>query len=394
MNDAAPPPTRRTLALDILLAAALTALVQVEVWFPGEVDETFARPALSSPLLFVVTASLAWRRRAPVGIAALSGAGLAAQTVISGTWTSAPGLLFSILAVTYALGAYATGRRRALGVAALATGLAIRDIAGSPDVYRSETDVWNGAFLYAVTLMVFGAGALVASRRRARLADQRALALEQEREEAARLAVADERARIARELHDIVAHDVSAALIQTEAAEELLDSEPERARTSLRTAQRASRDALKEMRSLVRVLRGENERSALEPLPGISELPSLVARARNAGLDIGLLVERSWTPLPPGVDASVYRIVQESLTNVRKHAGSARAHVVIRYTADALEVEVTDNGAGSATSGVAGYGLVGMRERVVFFGGDFEAGPREPHGFVVRARFPLPEAGR
>jgi signal transduction histidine kinase len=205
--------------------------------------------------------------------------------------------------------------------------------------------------------------------------------------------VADERGRIARELHDIVAHEVSAALLQAEAADELLDTDPERARTSLRTAQRASREALREMRGLVRVLRNGDSTSPLEALPGMSQLPALVARARDAGLAVELLVEGAARPLPPGVDPSVYRIVQESLTNVRKHAGAAVARVVVRYTSDSLEVEVADDGAGPDRGAGVGYGLAGMRERLAFFGGDFDAGPREPQGFFVRARFPLSQAG-
>jgi signal transduction histidine kinase len=377
---------RPELVLDLLIAGVLTAVMQVEVWFHDGQDETFANRPLSSPLMAAATISLAWRRRAPLAVAAIVSGALATQALATGTFTSGFGILFTFFVALYSVGAYAEGARRLFGLALIAAANGVRHLEGAP---YSETDNWVAAFFYVLELLVFSAGAYVGSRRRSRRLAEVAGQLEREQDERARAAVAEERTRIARELHDVVAHDVSAALVQAEAAEELLDSEPDRARASLRTVQRASREALTEMRRLVSILRADGANAPLAPHPGVSDLGTLVERAREAGLAVELVIEGAPRELPPGVDFSGFRIVQEALTNVRKHAGTAKARVSIRYLRGALEVEIVDDGRGVTPGDGGGHGLVGMRERVTFFGGEFSAEPGDEGGFSVRARFPL-----
>jgi signal transduction histidine kinase len=198
---------------------------------------------------------------------------------------------------------------------------------------------------------------------------RRASRAELEREERAEAAVASERARIARELHDIIAHNVSVMVVQAEAADEMLDrNSPERARAPVRMIEETGRAALGDMRRMLGVLREADARPALAPQPSIANLELLLAKVRESGLPVELVVEGDPRPLPPGVDLSAFRIVQEALTNALKHAGPAQAQVLVRFAPDAL---------------------VGMRERAALFGGELEAGRRNEGGFRVRALLPL-----
>jgi signal transduction histidine kinase len=222
---------------------------------------------------------------------------------------------------------------------------------------------------------------------------ERADRAEREREQQALAAVASERTRIARELHDIVAHSVSVMVVQAEAAEEMLDrGRPDRARGPLWKIEDTGRAALTDMRRMLGILREDDSRPALLPQPGIANLELLLAKVRESGLPVELEVEGEPAPLPPGVDLSAYRIVQEALTNSLKYAGVATARVVVRYAPGSLELEVSDDGAGSANGADGGHGLVGMRERVALFGGELHAGPAPSRGYVVRARLPLEAA--
>jgi signal transduction histidine kinase len=225
---------------------------------------------------------------------------------------------------------------------------------------------------------------------------QRADDFEREREEESRRAVAEERARIARELHDIIAHSVSVMVVQAAAGRRVLDSQPETARASLEAIETTGRQALAEIRRLLGVLRRDDgPDEALVPQPGLAHVEALVDEMRRAGLPVELRVEGEPGPLPPGVDVSAYRVVQEALTNTLRHAGPARVSVIVRYGPDDVEVEVSDDGHGSSAhpAPAGGQGLVGMRERVALFQGDFEAGPRAGGGFAVRARLPIGSSG-
>jgi signal transduction histidine kinase len=219
------------------------------------------------------------------------------------------------------------------------------------------------------------------------LAD-RADRVERERVAQAQAAVAAERARMARELHDVVAHSLSVMVVQAQAAERVLEGEQPSAREALAAIDSTGRQALVEMRRLVGILRDDRE-LALAPQPGLGQLDVLLEQVREAGLPVALAVEGEPRPLAPAVDLSAYRIVQEALTNALKHAGPARASVAVRYRAADVELEVTDDGHGPLDGHGGGHGLVGMRERVALYGGVLESGARNGRGFRVRARLPL-----
>jgi signal transduction histidine kinase len=216
----------------------------------------------------------------------------------------------------------------------------------------------------------------------------RAAQLEREREERVRQLVTEERARIARELHDVVAHSVSVMVVQAQAGPRLL-AEPEQAAGAFTSIEASGREALVELRRLLGILRTDKDLS-IGPQPGLSSLQGLVEQVRDADVPVTLRVEGDAIPLPPGLDLSAYRIVQEALTNTIKHAGPARADVTIRYGASAIEVEIVDDGRGESQSvNGSGHGLIGMRERAALYGGELEAGPRPGGGYAVRARLPV-----
>ncbi|HJY94429.1 MAG TPA: sensor histidine kinase, partial [Streptosporangiaceae bacterium] len=240
-------------------------------------------------------------------------------------------------------------------------------------------------------------------RRRARWAELQARTerLEREREEEARKAVAEERLRIARELHDVIAHSMSVIAVQSAVGNHVIDTQPAQARQALAAIEATSRSALTEMRRLLGVLRQAGEpRGSLTPAPGLADLASLVTQVQDAGLRVWITVEGQRESVPPGIDLSAYRIVQEALTNVIKHAGASAATVTIRYRADSVTVEIANQG--PAAPGVrvppprtcSGHGIIGMRERVAVFGGEFAAEPGPDGGFRVRARFPIAEVTR
>jgi len=213
--------------------------------------------------------------------------------------------------------------------------------------------------------------------------------LEKQRELQAQAAVAVERGRIARELHDVIAHNVSMIVVQAGAAARVLTGDEPHVRDALAAIEATGRETVDEMRRLLGVLRGADDGLALAPQPGLRDLESLVAHVREAGLPVELRVEGEPLALPSGVDLSAYRIVQEALTNALKHAGGARAEVTVRYQRGAVELEIRDDGDGSADGGGTGHGLIGMRERVALWGGRLDAGRPEGGGWAVRARLPV-----
>ena len=212
---------------------------------------------------------------------------------------------------------------------------------------------------------------------------------ERDREAAARVAVAEERSRIARELHDIVAHAVSVMVLQVGAVRHQLPAVLEDDKDALRDVERAGRRALTEMRSLLAAMRREGEEAELVPQPGLDGLDLLVDEISRAGLPVELHIDGEPVPLPRGIDLSAYRIVQEGLTNALKHARASDADVTVRYRPDELEIEVRDNGLGSSTTDGLGHGLVGVRERVRIYGGEMTAGTANGGGFVLSTRLPL-----
>src|SRR5215207_1008037 len=223
----------------------------------------------------------------------------------------------------------------------------------------------------------------------------REVAIEEEQQERARVAVAEERARIARELHDVISHNVSVMVLQAAAGADVFATHPERSREALGSIETAGREALAELRRLLSVVHAPvDEGPGLAPPPGLSRLPELVERVRATGLDVSLTVSGNGRALPAGVDFSAYRIVQEALTNTLKHAHAATARVDLRFGAHSLEVEIVDDGTTAGEAPGRGQGLIGMRERAAVFGGELQAGPRSQGGFGVRASIPFDGTSR
>lgn len=370
---------------DVVAALALLAVSQVEIWLLGTLD---GLRAVMVPAMGAMTLSLAWRRRAPVVpplvLAAVSAAAMAAFAV-SDDWPGQPNSL-AMLAV-WVVTAYSVAAYGGLPVALL--GLVV---VGGISVVRAALDPgmeWEPVSSLFV-LIPWGAG-LALRRHRRQAAELRELArqLEHEREERARAAVVEERTRIARELHDVVAHSVSVIAVQADAAEAALARDPDRSREPLRVIKETARETLVEMRGLLGILRQAESELGLAPQPGMSQLGLLVEQTRRAGLPVELAIEGEVRPLPAGIDLSAYRIVQEGLTNVRKHAGAARAWVNVRYGNRELDLTVLDDGEPAAKANGPGHGLVGIQERVALLGGELRAGPRAEGGYELRARLPI-----
>jgi signal transduction histidine kinase len=256
---------------------------------------------------------------------------------------------------------------------------------------QTPTVISNGLVIGAAWLL----GHFVGIRRAYTARLERTAALERARAESARRAVIEERLRLARELHDVVAHSISVIAVQSGVGAHVAHTQPEEAAKALAAIEATSRAALTELRRLLGVLREEGEpQGSLAPVPGLADLDALVAEVAKVGVGVRVRVEGTPSQLPVGVDLSAYRIVQEALTNVVKHAGTARAQVTIGYRDHEVMVEVSDDGQGvipPTDNGQArvGHGLIGMRERVAAFGGDLEVGPRPGGGFRVAARLPL-----
>jgi len=245
-------------------------------------------------------------------------------------------------------------------------------------------------FHWLVTTVVWSFGwGLRRSERLAAASLQRAVAAEVSAAEQARTAIAQERARIARELHDIVTHSVSVMVVQAGAAELVVDDDPEYARNALRSIRLTGKEALEEMRRVVTILREGHEEGGRLPQPGVEAIATLAEEVRTVGLDVDLTTEGEPQPLPPGLDLAAYRIVQEALTNVRRHADATRAEVLLRYGEGHVLVEVHDDGRGAAESSSGGHGLIGMRERVALYGGRVETVSDTGSGFTVRAVLPV-----
>ena len=287
------------------------------------------------------------------------------------------------------VGAFLLGNRRDAIDAWL--GLAVVLAATGLIVYHDPTHE-QAEFVFAPLLFAIGWLAGYALRERAEqaeAAEARAAQAEREREAAARIAVAEERARIARELHDIVAHAVSVMVLQVGAVRHRLPGELDEDREALSGVERAGRTALTQMRRLLAAMRDDGEEAELAPQPGLDGLESLADEVGRAGLPVRLHVEGERLPLPRGIDLSAYRIVQEGLTNALKHARATAADVTIRYRPDEIELEVRDDGVGTAASDGLGHGLVGIRERVKIYGGEMSAGTANGGGFVIRTRLPV-----
>jgi signal transduction histidine kinase len=380
-----PSALSRAAALDGVLAGALAVLAVAEV-ASGQVS---GPRGAAVPLALALALPLAVRRRFPLPVTAAVSASFllnwAAGVDMYSYWAS----IVVALIIAYTAAAHLRPRPAAVALACLYAAVAVSSLHGPSNL------LW-GALLIGGAAM---AGFALRDRRRhisqlAGLARQ----LELARDENARAAVAGERARIARELHDVVAHSVSVMVVQAGAAQEVLGADPGRAREPLRSVQDTGRQALVELRRLLGVLRTDDGEAALAPQPGLDQLGALAAHVRDAGVAIELCVDGARDGIPAGVDLAAYRIVQEALTNVLKHASAAHAVVRVGYRSGVIELEVLDDGhgplgvPGTGSTGM-GQGLIGMRERAWLYGGALEAGPRDGGGFAVRARLPVRSAG-
>jgi signal transduction histidine kinase len=342
------------------------------------------------PLWFDVVASIAYlvpfffRRRYPFGAPVAVFVLITAISFVDAGLVNAEGVMFiAAIASAFLFGMSKDRRKGVIGIPIMI---------GAAAIVTHNQKQGVGSFIFP--LVVFGIAWAVGygldwKFREAEEARQRAELAERAREEEARLAVAEERARIARELHDIVGHSVSVMTVQAAGVRSLLRPHQEREKEALQVVEQTGREALAEMRRLVGVLRRPEEAPALAPQPSLDHVDKLVEQARESGLPVELHVEGAPVELPAGVDLTAYRVVQEGLTNAAKHARAQRAQVLVRYDDGHVEVSVLDDGTGDGDGPKGGHGLVGMRERVAVYGGEIEAGPRPEGGYALRARLPI-----
>jgi signal transduction histidine kinase len=327
-------------------------------------------------LIGAACAPLVWRRRAPVATLCVT-----AIAVLAYQFGGFPD---GLVAIALMVASYTAAAHRERGPAlaaavmiALASGFAMALLGSTRP--RGRVEILSIVLVTAGLPLLFG-----------RIAFNRRRRLERERDRATRDAVADERARIAREMHDAVAHAMTVMVVQAGGARVVIDRDPEEAVAALRRIEDTGRAGLGEMRRLIGVLETDGE-AVREPQPGLDRMHELLETMRATGLPVEATVEGRPRELPPGVDLIAYRVMQEALTNTLKHAGDAHARVLLRYGDEALELEVADDGRGpsSEEDGSPGHGLIGMRERIALFGGSLETGSRPGGGFVVRARIPM-----
>jgi len=361
----------------VLLVVAAEIKVWVEPW--------------SGPKAVFIVGSLLWtlplllRRRLPFAAPVFAFAVQAGSAFADPTLGAETTAFVALMLAFWVVGAYT---ERTQAIAAAAIGFASIAVVARVDERLGLEEAISGILLGGTVTVI--AYALRRRSRRAAELEERAATLEREREEAERAAVEEERRRIARELHDVIAHSITLMTVQAGAARLLLAQDPGRAREPVLSVEETGRHALAELRRLLGVIRADDGEAALAPQPGLARLDDLVGQARRAGLPVELAVAGEPRPLPPGIDLTAYRIVQEALTNTRRHAGPAHAHVSVRYGSQALDLEVTDDGRTATAAGDgAGHGLVGMRERVALYDGTFAAGPRPEGGYAVRVRLPV-----
>jgi signal transduction histidine kinase len=369
------------------LVVALAGSAQAEIWTDGDPSVPRAAAAL---IFLAATVPLAWRTTAPLAVAVIVAMSIFVGSVgLEDDYGASFQGWVALLVALYSVAAHAEQRDRLLGAVAVAGSVGAFQLAEAlrGDGVEGIPGVW----------LSLAVAFLLGRLRRWQLLESvrlrsRATQLEREREEKARLAVAEERARIARELHDVVAHHLSVAIIQIVAA---LAELPPGAQSDgparhLGSAEESCRQALGEMRRLLDVLRTEEGEPQLAPTPGLAALDDLVAGVRSAGLPVQVAVEGTPAELPAGLDLTAYRIAQEALTNALKYARGASTLLTVRYGGGTIEVEVVDEGREAPTSrDGSGRGLLGMRERVALYGGRLEAEPRDGGGFRVWARLPL-----
>jgi signal transduction histidine kinase len=360
------------LVLDWVLAVLLTVGAQLQIWLGSDGAGHQLWAALAA---LAIMAPVAVRRRYP----AVVGTGVPVLSAVDhALWDPKfVGYPIATFCALYALSVWTPPRRFACGTVLAAA------------AFLGTILAPGGSVQVAIPFTVVTVVVMLLIRRVIGDRDRRAWMAERERDVAAREAVAEERARIARELHDVIAHNVSMMVLQAGAERRVLDGANGPTRDVLRTIEQIGRSALTEMRRLLGMLRSDAG-EPLTPQPGLGDLPTLIAQVREAGLPAELRIDGQPRDLPAGIELSAFRIIQEALTNALKHAGDARAQVSVRYRTDTLELEIVDEGPGTANSTTgAGHGLVGMRERVTLCGGRLETGHRPDGGFAVRVLLPV-----
>ena len=372
---------RQPAVADSLAAVALAIAGLVEVIAAPEREGPLAA---NLALALAYSLPIAWRRRAPLPALVTA---LAASLAMGLAFTSVDALFVPfvvVLALTYACGAYREGLTTYAGLALAVVAL--------PAIVATMEDRVAADYVFPTLIASVTWLAGRAMRTRARLTEElheTAARLAEAHEDEGRLAAIDERRRIAREMHDLVAHSMSVMVVQAGGARRILDRDPSRALEAATRIERTGREALDEMRHLLGVLHVGDVRPELAPQPTLAEIGELVGRARAAGLPAVLELYGDRRALSAGQDLAAYRIVQEALTNAIKHAGGAPTTVCVQWSEHALAIEIRDHGTGAARNGDSGHGLVGMRERVRLYGGDLEAGPASGGGWRVHATFPL-----
>jgi signal transduction histidine kinase len=374
------PHGRRSLAFDLALALIATI---AEL---GQLIGATGTPSAPAIVLAVVAGgALVLRRTAPLAVLATTLAATVAVVALDNDPSGVPVII--ALYTTAAL----CERRVSLAALAPTAAVAATLSAVTADTPGRESSAWFGAIVVvALTVGIWGLGAYAQTQRRYRRElQERAASAEREREQLARIAVHEERASIARELHDIVAHSVSVMLVGVRGARDVLRAAPDAADDTLARVERSGEQSLAELRRILALLREPAHTAESRPQPSLAELDELVASYRAAGLPVRLEVIGEPMPLPSGVELSVYRIVQEALTNALRHAEPTNVTVTLALRDGCLELEVVDDGRPKPPVATTGQGIVGMRERVALLGGELDTGQREGGGFRVAARLPV-----
>ena len=373
------------LPISILLALVFTAAGLVELLTRGPVPAgNRGDDGILIALTVASALSLALLWLSPLGSLGASLTLLCVQSIAGYEFTQAS--VWAVVVASFATVAFDGWRRAVAAGFLVATGMAIVLLTTIGVSWESALSTWltlSVSWIVAIVIRVY--------RSSIERAERRAALFAADREARAREAVAEERTRLARELHDSVGHALNVVVLHAGAAQRVLESKPELAREALGSIETAGRQALGDIERMLGILRAPEDGARLDAAPGLGQVAALCVSVREAGLPVELVVEGTPRVLPASLDLTAYRIVQEALTNTLKHAGRAHASVTLRYTEHVLEIEALDDGRGgpALSFGSGGYGLAGMRERIEIFGGELQAGPGSGGGFAIRARLPL-----
>lgn len=380
-------PARLPAHVDVVLALVFALVIQAEMWLYDGRPQGVVAVTTVAALAFAGT--LLVRSTRPELMAGAAAVVVVTQAMLGGRLTSTLGVAFASMLISFSIGLLLSRNRSIAWAGAVLAATWFDLVAVTHDDAGVLSDI---AFTTVVAVGApFLAGRALRDRReRTDELERLNRELQAEREQTARLAVLDERARIAREMHDVVAHSVSLMVVQAGAARHLLTQDPEQSRVALASLETVGREALHELRRALGILRdGSDDAVQLAPQPGLDQLSSLVDRARASGLEVDLVTQGDPRSLTAGVDVAAYRIVQEALTNVIKHAGDNRVRIHLSWGQEGIRLEVADRGIGTAAGPAPqGHGLVGMRERTSLHGGTFAAGQGGDGGFVVTAELP------